>query len=60
MVDRYIVVRVLCVALVAAVMIPLGGLLFPYVSGALDGLQFKAVEALVSAALGYGIAALLV
>lgn len=58
--DRYLVVRLLCVALVAAVMLPLGGVLFPYVSSALDGTQFQALEAVVSAALGYGLSALLV
>lgn len=58
--DRYLAVRLLCVALVAAVMLPLGGMLFPYVSNALDGLQFQALEAVVSAAVGYGLSALLV
>lgn len=58
--DRYLIVRLLCVALVAAVMVPLGGLLFPYVSGTLDGMQFQALEAVFSAALGYGLSVLLV
>lgn len=58
--DRYLIVRLLCVGLVAAVMVPLGGILFPYVSGAMDGMQFQALEAVFSAALGYGLSVLLV
>lgn len=58
--DRFLIVRLSCVAVVAAVMVPLGTILFPYVSGALDGMQFQALEAVVSAALGYGLSALVV
>jgi hypothetical protein len=32
-----------------------GRVLFPYVSDELSGLQFQAIEAVVSAALGFGI-----
>ena len=59
MIDRSLVTKLMCVALVAAVMMPVGRALFPYVSGNLDGMQFQALEALVSAALGYGIYALI-
>ena len=45
--------RLACVALVACLMIPAGDLIFPYVSGVLDGLEFNAVEAVVSASLGF-------
>ncbi len=58
-VDRALLMRLLCVALVAAVMIPLGNAVFPYVSGALDGTQFQALEAVLSATLGIGIHALI-
>jgi hypothetical protein len=58
--DRYWVVRLLCVGLVAAVMVPLGGIVFPYVASALDGTQFQALEAVFSAAVGYGLSALFV
>ncbi len=51
--------RLLCVALIAAVMIPLGNAVFPYVSGQLDGMQFQAIEAVVSATLGFGIHSLI-
>jgi hypothetical protein len=51
--------RLLCVALVAALMLPLGGALFPYVSHELTGIQFQAIEAVVSATLGFGISSIL-
>jgi hypothetical protein len=53
--DRAIVTRLLCVAFVAALMLPLGRALFPYVSQELSGLQFQALEAVVSATVGFGI-----
>lgn len=58
-VDRPLLMRLLCVALVAAVMLPLGNVVFPYVSGELDGTQFQAIEAVLSATLGFGIHALI-
>jgi hypothetical protein len=57
--NRALLIRLLCVALVAAVMIPLGNAVFPYVSGELDGTQFQAIEAVLSATLGFGIHALI-
>lgn len=59
MIERSFVIKLLCVGLVAAVMMPAGGLLFPYVSGAVDGMQFHALEAIVAATLGFGISALI-
>lgn len=59
MIDRTLLMRLLCVAVVAAVMLPAGRMLFPYVSHELDGAQFQALEAVVSATLGYGIYALI-
>lgn len=59
MIDRTLLMRLLCVAVVAAVMLPAGRVLFPYVSHKLDGTQFQALEAVVSATLGYGIYALI-
>ena len=58
MFDRRLVVRLLCVALVAAVMLPFGHVLFPYVSHVLSGIQFKAIEAVVSATVGFGLSAI--
>ena len=58
MMDRTLMTRLLCVALVAAFMLPAGHLMFPYVSHLLSGIQFHAVEAVVSAAVGFGISAI--
>jgi hypothetical protein len=58
-INRAIVIRLLCVALVAALMLPLGSAVFPYVSHALDGTQFQALEAVLSATLGFGIYSLI-
>jgi hypothetical protein len=59
MLDRAMLTRLLCVAFVAALMLPLGRLLFPYVSHELTGIQFQAIEAVVSATLGFGISSIL-
>jgi len=53
--DRALLTKLLCVAFVAAVMLPLGHLLFPYVSDGLSRMQFQAIEAVVSATVGFGI-----
>jgi hypothetical protein len=58
MLDRPIVTRLLCVAMVAAIMLPVGRMLFPYVSHELTGVQFQAIEAVVSATLGFGISSI--
>ena len=58
MIDQTVIARIFCVALVAAVMLPVGHLLFPYVSGELNGMQFQTLEAVVSTTLGFGIFAL--
>jgi hypothetical protein len=44
--------------LVAAVMMPLGHTLYPYVSTALSGTQFHVIEAVLSASAGFGIYAI--
>ena len=59
MLQRAMLMRLLCVALVAALMLPLGGALFPYVRDELTGIQFQAIEAVVSATLGFGISSIL-
>jgi len=53
-----IVNRILCVALVAVVMLPLGRMIFPHLGDLVSGMQFQTIEAVVSASLGYGIYAL--
>jgi hypothetical protein len=59
MFDKVMVTRLLCVAFVAALMLPLGKMLFPYVSHELSGIQFQAMEAVISATLGFGISSIL-
>jgi hypothetical protein len=58
MIDRTLIVKLLCVALVAAVMLPVGQVLFPYVSHVLNGMQFQAIEAVVSTTIGFGLSAI--
>ena len=58
MIDRPLIIKLLCVALVAAVMLPVGHMMFPYVSYVLSGMQFQAIEALISATAGFGLSAI--
>ena len=58
MFDHKVVSRLICVGLVAAVMLPAGHMLFPYVSHVLSGMQFQAIEAVVSATVGFGLSAI--
>ena len=58
MIDQSTLAKILCVGVVAAVMMPLGHTLFPYVSGELSGTQFHAIEAVLSATAGFGIYAI--
>lgn len=55
MIDRPFIAKLLCIALVAVIMLPVGRMLFPYVSAELSRMQFQALEAVVSATLGFGI-----
>jgi hypothetical protein len=55
MLDKAILAKLLCVGFVAALMLPIGHMLFPYVSDELTGIQFQAIEAVVSATVGFGI-----
>jgi hypothetical protein len=59
MIDRPLMIKLLCVALVAAVMLPAGHMLFPYVSDVLSGMQFQAIEAVLSATVGFGLSAII-
>jgi len=59
MIDRVLISRLLCVAAIAAIMLPGGHLLFPYVSDILSSTQFQAVEAVVSATVGFGLSAII-
>ncbi len=57
--NRNLFAKLLCVALVAAIMLPAGRMLFPYVSDMLSGMQFQMLEAMASTALGIGLHALI-
>ena len=57
MFDHKVVSRLICVGLVAAVMLPAGHMLFPYVRHVLSGMQFQAIEAVVGATVGFGLSA---
>jgi hypothetical protein len=50
-----IVNKLLCVAAVASIMLSVGRIVFPLVDGTIGGLQFDAIEAVVSASLGFGL-----
>ena len=55
MTEKPFVIKLLCVALVAAIMLPLGRMVFPHLGGEISGMQFHALEAVISATLGFGI-----
>jgi hypothetical protein len=55
MVHHPLIIKVLCVAAVVAVVFPLGRMVFPHVAHMLDSFQFDAIEAVVSATLGFSI-----
>jgi len=54
-INRPFIAKLLCIALVTAVMLPLGRMLFPFVSAELSRMQFQALEAVVSATVGFGL-----
>ncbi len=56
-INQALITRILCVIMVVAVMLPAGTMLFPYVSHVLSGMQFQAIEAVVSATAGFAISA---
>ena len=55
MIDRPFIAKLLCIGLVAAIMLPVGRMVFPYVSGDLSQMEFQALEAVVSATVGFGL-----
>jgi len=50
-----IVDQLVCVALAASLMMVVGTTVFPYVKDVLGGLEFHAIEAVVSTGVGLGI-----
>jgi hypothetical protein len=57
MLSRAVVLKVLCAAMVGCLVLPLGSMLSPYVE--IPILAFNAIEAVVSATVGFSIAELL-
>ena len=55
MIARPCIAKLLCIGGVAAVMLPVGRELFPYVCAELSRMQFQALEAVLSATVGFGI-----
>ncbi len=54
-IDRPFIAKLLCIGLVAAIMLPVGRMLFPYVSADLSQMQFQTLEAVISASVGFGL-----
>jgi hypothetical protein len=57
MVRHPLILKALCAVMVGCLVLPLGGLLFPYLD--IPILHFNVIEAVVSATVGFGIAELL-
>ena len=53
--KRPLITKLMCVALVATVMMPLGRDLYPFIEGAMGSLQFDTFEAVFSATLGFAL-----
>ncbi len=59
MIDRPFIAKLLCIGLVTAVMLPVGRIVFPYVSADLTQVQFQAIEAVISATVGFGLSGII-
>jgi hypothetical protein len=57
MVNHPVILKALCAVLVGCLLLPLGGMVFPYLD--IPVLPFNVIEAVVSATVGFGIAELL-
>ena len=55
MTNHSAVIKILCVAVIACIVLPLGRAVFPYVADFMDHMSFSAVEAVLSAVGGWGI-----
>ena len=54
MANHPVLTKVLCVALVASIMLPLGRMVFPFVDTVVSGLEFDTIQAVLSASIGFG------
>ena len=50
-----LITKLLCVALVATVMMPLGSEIYPYIEDMIGSLPFDAAEAMLSATMGFAL-----
>ena len=57
MLNRSMLLKILCAGLVGCLLLPLGSMLYPYVD--IPPLSFNLIEAVVSATVGFGIAGFL-
>jgi hypothetical protein len=53
--NHPVLTKILCVALVASIMLPVGRMIFPFIDTAVSGLQFDAIQAVLSATIGFGL-----
>jgi hypothetical protein len=53
--NHPVVTKLLCVAMVASIMLPLGRIIFPLVDTAVSGLEFDTIQAVLSATIGFGL-----
>jgi hypothetical protein len=53
--NHPVLTKILCVALVASIMLPIGRMVFPFIDTAVSGLQFDAIQAVLSATIGFGL-----
>ena len=55
MANHPVLTKVLCVALVASIMLPVGRMIYPFVEPVVSGLEFDTIQAVVSATVGFGL-----
>jgi hypothetical protein len=55
MLNKPIIQKLMCVALVTTVVFPLGRMVYPYVAQDIGGVPFGAIQAIFTATLGMGI-----
>ncbi len=59
MISKPLILKLMCVVLVASVLFPLGRAIFPYIANDIGDMSFSAIEAVLSASIGFGIYAVL-
>jgi len=59
MAEKPLVLKLMCVALVASVVFPMGRMVYPLVTQEIGDIPFGAIQAVLSASVGFGIYAAL-